>query len=289
MVALKEPPPRSATTPTSSRAAQLPVLAIEGRVVTTAGEPVSGAVVSAWSHLDLAARDAVHEELTDAQGCLSFASLPPGSYGVTASVLGAGTGYGHVTVPPAAAPQNVALRLVSGGVKIAGTIRDETGAVVPNARVILPSNGDNEDEVYATRADAQGRYSLTVPAQTGGMLLLADALPRPRASVGVATSARVVDIALAPPPAPRPTDESIAAWLRARATPLDPARDLDAAQARALSEIVADAPLVGLGEASHGSAEFPGWAAADVRSACSRQGVLGLRGRGRLPRCSGAR
>src|SRR6185437_13987331 len=48
-------------------------------------------------------------------------------------------------------------------------------------------------------------------------------------------------------------------WLRGHATPLTGGRDLDDAGARAFGAIVGDAPLVGMGEATHGSAEFPEW------------------------------
>ena len=124
--------------------------------------------------------------------------------------------------------------------------------------MIAPSDDDNENEVYVTRADAQGRYSFTLP---GGSIyyVLADSPPRSRKYVRVKPGLHVADLALDAPPAPRPSNEEIVAWLRSHASALNPDRDLDTAQARAFDAIVGDAPLVAMGEATHGSAEFPDW------------------------------
>ncbi|HEY2510262.1 MAG TPA: erythromycin esterase family protein, partial [Polyangiaceae bacterium] len=53
-----------------------------------------------------------------------------------------------------------------------------------------------------------------------------------------------------------------ARWLAARATPLAPLTaggDLSPLEARAFDAIVGDAPVVAMGEATHGSSEFAGW------------------------------
>jgi erythromycin esterase len=124
--------------------------------------------------------------------------------------------------------------------------------------VIAPSDGDNENEVYVTRADAHGYYSFALPAGSV-YYVIADSPPRSRKYVRVKPGSHLADLALDAPPAPRPSNDAIVAWLRSRATPLTPDGDLDPGQARALDALVGDAPLVAMGEATHGSAEFADW------------------------------
>jgi hypothetical protein len=100
-----------------------------------------------------------------------------------------------------------------------GVVRDERGAPVSSARLIAASFSENEDEVYVTRADSNGHY-LLCPARGRGV------------------------------PAPRPSDDVILAWLRARATPLTSVGSLSDAEARAFAGIAGDAPLVAMGEAT---------------------------------------
>jgi erythromycin esterase len=236
--------------------------ALEGDVVGPDGERVAGALVSAWSHFALDTRDEAHDVASSAEGRFRFASMRPGRYAVTATATGLAAAYsGVIVVRENTTPIHVVLRLGRGGATIEGTVRDEHGEPAAGARIVAPAETENEDEVYVTRADARGRYALTLPLlrDGDGFFVVADAPPHPRAYVRIDAGPHVVDLALRPPPAPRPADDVIEAWLRARATALDPSAGLDPAAARAFAAIAGAAPLVAMGEATHGSAEFPEW------------------------------
>lgn len=237
--------------------AVVPVL--EGDVVGADGAPIPGAIVSAASHFDLDDPDPAYDERTDARGHFRFARLPGGRYGVTATSAQRAAAYsGVIDVPADGHTAHVVLRGGGGGAVIQGTVGDEKGAPLADVRVLAAALSENENEVYVAHTDARGHYLLRLPT-TYGYFLVADARPRPRTYQRVEPAAQIVDLRVAAAPAPRPPDDVIAGWLRAHATPLAGGHDLDEAGARAFGAIVGDAPLVAMGEATHGSAEFPEW------------------------------
>jgi erythromycin esterase len=251
--------PGAAADPAPPVVAPASQAAIEGDVLGPAGEPIAGALVSASAHFDLDEPDPAHDARADARGHFRFTGLPPGRYGVTATCADQAAAYGGVvTVAPGGAPARLTLRVGGPDAAIEGTVRDERGAPLPGARVLAAAMSENEGDVYVAHTDAAGRYLLRLPTKTG-YFLVADASPRPRANRSIEPVAQVVDLQVGALPAPRPADEAIAAWLRARATPLPTGRDLDAAGARAIGAIAGGAVLLAMGEATHGSAEFPAW------------------------------
>jgi len=233
---------------------------VEGQVLDPAGEPLVGALVSACGRFDPQLPDPGHDVFSDAQGRFRFVELPPGRYGVTATSEQAAGVYSGVVVVPSAdgEPQRVILRSGAPGIILQGSVRDDQGAPLAGARVLAAAFSENEGETYVTRADAQGRYLLHLPP-TQRYMLAANAGARPRASLQVDPISQVVDFRLDPLPAPRPSDDAIRAWLRQRAAPLAAAEEMDAAGATAIEAIVGDAPIVALGEATHGSGDFPEW------------------------------
>ncbi len=230
--------------------------AIEGEVLGPAGEPIVAALVSVSSHFDLTTSEPGHDEMTDARGHFRFVGLPPGRYGITATCAAQAAGYGGLlTVTSSDPTAHVTLRVGGPSVAVEGTVTDERGAPVVGARVLAPALSEHENEVYVARTDARGHYSLRL-GRDNGYFVVVDAAPRARVSRQIEPIAQTVDLRLAAPPAPRPADAVIAAWLRAHAVPLVEARELDEAGSRAVAAIAGDAPLVALGEATHGSAEF---------------------------------
>jgi erythromycin esterase len=233
---------------------------IAGEVLTASGDPVAGAVVSVWSHFDPETRDPALDATSNDRGQFRFAGVPAGRCAVTATFDGKATAYSGVLEVRADAPtMRLTLRLSAARrLKVEGVVRDESGAPVSNARLIAASFSENEDEVYVTRADSNGHYLYALPEGVA-YLVVADAPPRARAYRRVDDTSPTADLTLLEPPAPRPSDDVILAWLRARATPLTSAGSLTDTEARAFVAMTGDAPLVGMGEATHGSAEFPDW------------------------------
>lgn len=249
-----------AATVASPTAAPDEPVAVEGEVIGPAGEPVAGALVSACGRFDPQLPDPGHDVLSDGQGRFRFKTLPPGRYGLTATSARAGAAYAGVVVVSSAggSTSRVVLELGAPGAIVEGFVRDDTGAPLPGARVLAAAFSENDGETYVAQTDAQGRYRLDLPP-TQRYMLAADAGLRQRASQQIDPISQVASFRLDPLPAPRPGDDVITAWLRQRATPLPDARDLDAAGSAAFNAIVADAPLVALGEATHGSGEFAEW------------------------------
>ncbi len=236
-----------------------PAPSMEGTVTTASGDPLPGALVSVWSHFDPETRDPVFDTTSDERGHFRFAKLPPGRCAVTATGNAAAAYSGMLEVLPSAPTLHVALRTTDvPQIVIEGTVRDENGAPVANARMTAASFRENEDEVYVARADARGRYHYALPAGVA-YLVVADAPPRTRAHLRVDTASTDANLTVGPAPAPRPSADTVLAWLHARATPLSRGAEPNDAEARAFAAIVGDAPLVAMGEATHGSAEFAEW------------------------------
>lgn len=179
---------------------------------------------------------------------------------MTATAAGAAAAYAGVVIVPSAdgSANRLVLTLGPSGAIVEGTVRDDEGSPLAGARVLAAAFSDRERETYVAQTDARGRYLLNLP-RTQRYMLAAGAGQRQRASQQVEPTSQVVDFRLEPLPAPRPSDETIQAWLREQATALSDANELDAAGSAAFDAIVADAPLVALGEATHGSGDFVEW------------------------------
>ncbi len=233
--------------------------ALEGEVVDAAGKPVADALVAVFAHFDLYEAEPLPEARTDKAGHFRFATLPPGKMGVTAtSADHVGAYGGEVTVAPGGSAPHVEWRMGDGGETISGTVQDEKGAPLGGARVFAPAVNQNENEVYMTLTDERGRYALRLPANSR-YLVVGDAPPRPRLYRNVDRGSLVVDLRLGPAAAPRPSDEVIGGWLRENAKAIGGTTEADEATVKAFGAIVGEAKLVGMGEATHGSAEFTDW------------------------------
>lgn len=120
------------------------------------------------------------------------------------------------------------------------------------------SGASSRSRSESSAAATQGRVSNERGEPVEGALV-ADAPPRPRSARPAAPAAATVDADLAAPPAQRPSDAAIRAWLKKRATPLSPRQGLGALGEKALRAIVGEARIVGLGEAADGAADLVEW------------------------------
>lgn len=233
-------------------------IALEGEIHNAAGGPIVGALVSLSAHFDLLAPDPVYDVLSDAQGHFRFVSVPPGSYGLTLTHPAYAAKYGGVWEVPRQSRAPIDLRMNTAGFTVEGFVRDEHNKPLAEARLQAPALSENEHEVYVTRTDAQGHYILRLPAEYG-YFVVADVRPRPRAHAQIEPKDQHIDLRLEAPPAPRPSDETIRAWLRKNATPLEGGQGMNEKGMAAFRSIVGNAPLVALGESTHGSGEFTKW------------------------------
>lgn len=145
-------------------AAVRPGKPLAGRVVDEHGTAVTGALVSVTSAASAWPRrygDALgYERVTDAEGRFSVEDLPPGTYDVTARLMGLAPGQLRDVE---AGRTDLELKL-SQGTRLVGTVRDgATGKPVPSFSLGVDTKRgplQRESFVQLSFIDAQGRYTV---------------------------------------------------------------------------------------------------------------------------------
>ncbi|MET0596130.1 MAG: erythromycin esterase family protein [Polyangiaceae bacterium] len=233
---------------------------LSGHVKLANGTPAAGAVVALVRDFQLeypGASPRVPMVLSDANGRYAFSATEIGRFGVTATLGRKAAGvYGGVRDLAASRPETLDLELGDDGFTLTGKVENADGAPVSAARIEAVRLTENEGEVYLTTTDSRGRYELRLTA-TAPYFVVVDAGPLPRTSRRIDPTSQSVDFRLDRAAAPRPTDAEIKAYLAEKAFPL---ATLQAGQATAdlapLKKMIGDAHIVGIGEATHGAAEF---------------------------------
>lgn len=163
------PRPAARTTPPSI---ELQTASILGRVLDAEAKPIAGARVC--HRVDVFSRREIDDveaacSTSEADGRYRLAGVSAGTHRVSASAPGflpsdhGGDGVGRVRVKPAQRYGDVDIVLHRGGVKIAGTVKDRTGGVVPGA-IVRAKDFTRFSESWAAIdvADEEGRFSLWV-------------------------------------------------------------------------------------------------------------------------------
>lgn len=222
--------------------APTPPARVQGSVRDEAGKPVAGATVVVF------AMSGEHSTLTtDPAGSFSLA-IPAGPH-----VIGVGGEPGVTsTMLELVAGENppLALRVTAGPQAIHGIVRDQAGAPFADALTMVMTA---EELVFPTRTDAEGRFSLAVPASPQYMLAVEGPTGQ-RVMQPVEDPKAEVSAVLA-----REAGASQAAieWIAGHQVPLRtalPGQGVD--DLAALDATFAKATVVGLGEATHGTREF---------------------------------
>ncbi len=165
---------------------------LAGRVVDGSATPVAGALVSvssaasAWPHRY--GDPLGYETVTDAEGRFAVEGLEPGTYDLTARLMGLAPG---VLRDVAAGRKDLELTLARGA-RLAGTVRDaDTGKPVPSFSLgVSTKRGPLQREAFAQLSliDARGRYELAgVPSGSYVVQVAAHGYAPAEASVEVPT------------------------------------------------------------------------------------------------------
>ncbi|MDX2021829.1 MAG: carboxypeptidase-like regulatory domain-containing protein [Deltaproteobacteria bacterium] len=173
---------------------------VVGRVVLPNGKPAAGAQINVTSpagsryprdrlpvvsgNLPLAAEAAAlgtqllphvmrtRSVTADAKGTFSLGELRPGSYGLAASLEGAGrvtakprlvtegtaTDFGTLTLVPVVSAAPTITPMPTGARTLIGTVKDAKGKKVPNASVAVGLTADPSSEFVSTIANSEGNF-----------------------------------------------------------------------------------------------------------------------------------
>ena len=179
-----------------------------------------------------------------------------GRYGVTATATDHTGGYtGDVAVADGTTTTTT-VKLEGEYTVVRGTIVDDaTGAAIARAHVVASRISNFSGDLFAVDAPA-GKFEVRLPrAQYYLTIGAAGHADDHRLVRGDGTAAITVRLGHAWPAGPAP--KTVIAWLRAHAVPLtsvEPGSGFD--DLRPLVDVVGDARIVGLGEATHNTREF---------------------------------
>lgn len=155
---------------------------IRGKVVTRSGEPIDGALVMCWGTSAAAREQAGYTaDRSKPDGAFALAGLSPGTYRVTVSTdrgLAPREGYAIAVAPAATVERDL---VIDDGGKLIGSVVDDTGKPVANARIVAIRNTSS----YAPEvdSDASGGFAIE-PLRPGDYQITArrngqDVLHRP--------------------------------------------------------------------------------------------------------------
>lgn len=224
----------------------LPDITVRGRVVDEQGAPVAGALVTLVQDRF---GGMLPTTTADADGRFAVVA-PPGEFALSA--VGGDLVGAFIEERAFVEDTEVTLTLArGGGVEVSGVV---SGAVPTGARVVLYRESRVSGDWFAMPIGADGRYRAVLPASPhyGAFVRTPTAFGHADgAAVGARARIDVAVTALAPAP------EAVRAWIDAtavRVTSADPAHELS--DLEGVAQLVGNARVVGLGEATHGTREF---------------------------------
>jgi erythromycin esterase len=228
--------------------------AIEGIARTWDGVPIEGAVIAA-NRTDASAPAALVRSEKD--GRFHIADLLPGEYGLTATAPHSVAAFqGGVKLAARQTVGDIDLKFGKDGVTISGKVEDVNGQPLLSAQIEADRYSLFSGDQFYVYADDIGRYAITLPKATYSLSVKVEGYEG-EAKTLLGNIDREADFSLAPAGKPGPAPGEITAWLKEHAIPL---RTVEAghgfADTQPLKQVIGDAQIVSLGEATHGTREF---------------------------------
>src|SRR5690606_19570240 len=220
-----------------------PSARLAGTVRDQAGAPVPNATVVVFAQTG---EHTTHTTDADGRFSVEAATADPHLVGASAPA-GVGSTMAELT---AGDETSIELRLHPGTQRLHGTLRDDRGRPYPGALAMVMTA---EQLVYPTTADAEGRFSLLLPASPQYMAMFEGSdgqrvlqeIADPNAELSAAIPRAVV------------APQAMLDWIADHHVPLrttEPGSGTD--DLAGLRRTFAKATVVGLGEATHGTREF---------------------------------
>ncbi|HKC11515.1 MAG TPA: carboxypeptidase regulatory-like domain-containing protein, partial [Vicinamibacteria bacterium] len=236
---------------------------LQGQVHDPGGKPVCGAWIAIVREKPGADEESTRPAAVTRAACDgSFLAGPvvPGTYGVSASLRGRAAAFQEgVVVTTGAPPSYLSLDLSEAVRTFSGTVRSQRGQPIAGAQVRAHRWSEDRGAVYCTETAPDGTYALTVPLRGAYFLLAVAASYRPahpdtQIPLPSGTQDHPVDFELG---SPGGAPGEVLAWIRSHRVEL---KTVEAGQGSEdllpLRNMIGEARVVGLGEATHGTREF---------------------------------
>jgi len=234
------------------------LLACRGKIVgivkDSEGQAVPGALVAV---LPATASREAQLVKSDRDGHFSVQGLTVGSYALTATAPGRVAAYHEPIQIAARAVQHLELQMVGEALTLRGSLVDRTGRPIGNATIRAVRLSRSTGDIFIGKSEVSGAFALTVPKGKYIVMLEAPELGAdPKTIEGSGDVYVDFDLRRAFP-VDKPPPREVIEWLRANAIPLaTPEAGHGFDDLQPLKQVVGDARIVALGEATHGTREF---------------------------------
>ncbi|QSQ22666.1 erythromycin esterase family protein [Pyxidicoccus parkwayensis] len=249
--------------PSTQVAPAVTTATVEGRVQSATHAPVAGAMVALvparadWNP-DLAPPAA--RMRTGPDGRFHFEGLAPGAYGLTVSAAAHEAGFlMDVKLAAGEAPRQLEVVLAPPTQVLRGSVKSEEGVPLAGAWLHLGRYSDFLGDMLYVQTDERGAYEVALPAGGYGVAVMAKGFMPMGRSLEIAASKPVTELdftALALPETAPPSPE-VVSWVKQSLVPLSTVEAGHGfADLQPLKPWLAQARVVALGEATHGTREF---------------------------------
>ena len=189
------------------------------------------------------------------RGHFRLDGLAPGEYGVTAT-LAAASLRTAATSSSRSANRLTATSRRRHGVTLSGHVRDDRGDPIAGAEVRAARFSDVNGDLFYARTDDTGAFAVTLPSGSYGVATQAPGRASDPESAPL-TGNRTVELVARRVAPPGPAPREVIDWMRAHAVPIATAEAGHGfADLAPLKQIIGDARIVSVGEATHGTREF---------------------------------